>query len=1249
MSKSRMLQRMNNFINSVVSAEKNQRLVKNETRLQQRESEQIKQQLTEIIATATKALQQSLSSGDLSEDVIVARISIAEEDLKKILQTFFTERYQRIRGTELDYSQLPMYQANEYCLEMAKVLRKDNPYTILMPPVITPKELRALLLSEIKEEKSSQLLTLESIITIAELKRINNESSDADLPDALQKFFANRWERIRGTLLAYPQNPNAAANQLCLLIANNLAPGATNSLLMPTVQRLNDLSGDDDFNYPGLRFQDFILSDDDKYFINIEQCLESAEEHGKLISQNSDHGALDKTQTNQLSSAEQKRILQHSVQVREYYTAITETLKYKEDKDDPSFGTMISELAQRLREGGKQGHKGGTEEIAGPDAVQGIMEFKKFVDALSKEEQEDLFKVTAKDLTLGTTFGAIWYRLLYLVASTGLINLIPENINLKELKAEEIDKLREEEFKKLREKITAYSQNHTLQTDSIPCVELFEGNLTWILRANKQLFDKHANNSGKVKEAKLDILLNRQNEKRITLQKMKKIGSYVVEADYGHSGLTKLEENLYKKENIPSLILITKNEHDIVNYLSKLKNDQILFLEQLKDTLIININSFSISRMSEALISTATKEKFLELIHDELNKKDGRILNYYLVSALLGNSYKKPEEKLMLIEAIKLKLPSFVKNNLDFRNMLFHLKDSPSAGMLLIENLKDVMSEIFPNLEAFNQVFRVSDSNFGDEKQAALCLKFINFSNIIQSNYQLYELLNNHPGKEEIIFSSLGPKQTDFIKKDLAFWLNFPNPVVLKHYQKELGQELFSIENLKLHLKNLNPIGFKNLVTFFDQPLNDLVSNPTALLDCLKVISPEFRTDFLFYLKANLPNLITTSTELSNVLLQLPLRNHATFIMQLDAMHLQKLLSAEQPLNLPQFDILYKCLLPENKILLKKHAKINLTEAAEQKQDEFSALSSFLALIKPDTDLSIYLPQQPQLLNSINDFPKLYRFLVSLTEQEILAVLPILENKLKVMITKSQVSQIEFDQLVDWMTPQTASSFLNKIGDNLNNFIFNTQAWITYYRLVAYDPSVKVLKTKLHNFLEQRPANEFVAFLKNFEPDEMKPILTYLNPATIMSIIKDKNDLIIILNAIKNENRPFLLGKVNLTSILPSIRNMSELVSLLKLLPADELTLFQQSANVKELQRIILQDNKSLKSILTAIAVEYKNDDVSSRILQSITYKVFTNLSYQRHGLGYFDNRAMKKLANEINQGKALPEEKSMAPKINKN
>ena len=290
---------------------------------------------------------------------------------------------------------------------------------------------------EIESSRSeTQALELTNDIFYNELIQLitNNSLNAAELNDENTKpfkdFLERRWNVIRGTDVEYHSKPNYLLNKICILMAKQINSELQNSLLFPTVQRAENVSGT---NFNESSINKFIISDDGLDFIDVSESLDMAKEDGvlknttlipKIPKEDKDEEELkedksdipDRVKISNLAAAagnlkpltdsEKERLLKNKT-AKQYYNAILESQKLK--TSGRSIGSALYILKERLYLGsiGVEGE----ETEASKSATMAIYDFNQYIDTESKNgtlsiaEKNDLFSRTAPGLK---SFGEIW-------------------------------------------------------------------------------------------------------------------------------------------------------------------------------------------------------------------------------------------------------------------------------------------------------------------------------------------------------------------------------------------------------------------------------------------------------------------------------------------------------------------------------------------------------------------------------------------------------------------------------------------------------------------------------------------------------------------------------------------------------------------------------------------------------------------------------------------------------------------------
>lgn len=163
-----------------------------------------------------------------------------------------------------------------------------------------------------------KLIYVESHRTMVELNNLLRKYQNANRKldekglQALRQLLVDRWEKIKNTNAAYIQNPDSHANIICTEIAEMLAPLLhihPLQLLMPTLEQ-KDLEDID--------LRRVVLSDDNKYFIDVLASLERAQQEKTPVLKHTHPDRKDVP----LSAAEMNRVTHFTSRTLRYYQEI---------------------------------------------------------------------------------------------------------------------------------------------------------------------------------------------------------------------------------------------------------------------------------------------------------------------------------------------------------------------------------------------------------------------------------------------------------------------------------------------------------------------------------------------------------------------------------------------------------------------------------------------------------------------------------------------------------------------------------------------------------------------------------------------------------------------------------------------------------------------------------------------------------------------------------------------------------------
>ncbi|CEG56117.1 ankyrin repeat domain-containing protein [Legionella fallonii] len=247
-------------------------------------------------------------------------------------------------------------------------------------------------LNELKTSNDTEaLVKFENQLTLDEIETCFVTSSSEALSANLSIVLAKRWERIRGSIASYTEQPFNPINQLCLELAQSISPLPQQKddydhlakgegpyfVIMPSLRAHQTVYGE---NIHQLQLNQFVLSDNEELFIPIVGCLRRVVESdlGEVLHIASEHYVFPK-----LTPTELGRVVGSSLKVEEYYNAIQEFNKKR--FHDLGFGSHLTKLVNALRAGGA--HARGEELNAAAIANEGIAEFAQYWDTFSEEKK----------------------------------------------------------------------------------------------------------------------------------------------------------------------------------------------------------------------------------------------------------------------------------------------------------------------------------------------------------------------------------------------------------------------------------------------------------------------------------------------------------------------------------------------------------------------------------------------------------------------------------------------------------------------------------------------------------------------------------------------------------------------------------------------------------------------------------------------------------------------------------------------
>jgi len=284
-----------------------------------------------------------------------------------------------------------MHTLHDFCLALQEELRKNAP------------------------ADRNPLRMAEAQLTLSELESLLAQYADStqtlsrQVLQPFQDFLANRWERIQSTDACYPHAPDDPLNQTCLWLARELGKftspdQGSHQLLMPGIDP-SSYTDDELHEQPLHRF---ILTDDNRSWISVWDCLDSATGDG-ILKHTSCLDASAKPKA--LSAAEQERFLQHSPEGARYYQAIMNVVHLRQDISKGVPGPRVQALVDGLLAGSIKGvgPGKGEEDNSGETANAAIVQFSEFLAPLDQSTKDRLYALKAPGIS--DSFKDLWDRL----------------------------------------------------------------------------------------------------------------------------------------------------------------------------------------------------------------------------------------------------------------------------------------------------------------------------------------------------------------------------------------------------------------------------------------------------------------------------------------------------------------------------------------------------------------------------------------------------------------------------------------------------------------------------------------------------------------------------------------------------------------------------------------------------------------------------------------------------------------------
>jgi hypothetical protein len=337
------------------------------------------------------------------------------------------------------------------------------------------------------KRQGDQAIVLEAEKTLSKLEnlfyRYGHKKASITTLKPFTTLLKTRWDYVQGTPFSYTHASThdfSLITDLCEVLATELStssfsPHCKIKLLMPSIitqneVRLTDLD-EEQASLPTedrLQLHQFVLSEDNKHIIEVFECLTDAKEDGTL----KHTSALLNNKVKLLNESEKQEVIQHSSRTKNYHKLLQELFHLKNHGEN--IGAAVNRLITKLNQGGMHGHRGGTNDVAGQDALIGIKDFFNYLLALEEDEKEYLFGCFATNNVIAMSFEVCWLHLLFRAA------LVHQVIELSEIEVHAI-------FETLSSSVSDPSI-------AIACVELIAKDLNNILNNHQELFDMYPRN-----------------------------------------------------------------------------------------------------------------------------------------------------------------------------------------------------------------------------------------------------------------------------------------------------------------------------------------------------------------------------------------------------------------------------------------------------------------------------------------------------------------------------------------------------------------------------------------------------------------------------------------------------------------------------------------------------------------------------------------------------------------------------------
>ncbi|HTM63490.1 MAG TPA: hypothetical protein VL360_03195 [Gammaproteobacteria bacterium] len=192
---------------------------------------------------------------------------------------------------------------------------------------------------------------------VGQFKKEDGEKEiSADHIKILTDSLKNRWSRIKSSDASYSIEATSSVNYFCRQLASYLVTQhqsfightSANKLLMPTVKRWRN-PGSDATDLSNAWPHRFVLDDKNEHVYELGHLYEDLRSSKLVLSYKIRSGSKE---TQLLSDAEQRRVMNHSQLVKDYYEKVKPLLKYRDDKNEKKITALKFSLRDELLDNG---------------------------------------------------------------------------------------------------------------------------------------------------------------------------------------------------------------------------------------------------------------------------------------------------------------------------------------------------------------------------------------------------------------------------------------------------------------------------------------------------------------------------------------------------------------------------------------------------------------------------------------------------------------------------------------------------------------------------------------------------------------------------------------------------------------------------------------------------------------------------------------------------------------------------------